>query len=191
MSSPEDPGDEQLLASLQTWLQTLDRLSYYAILGITHVASSEDVREAFQRFALAFHPDRYRDHPPHFGRLAQRIFMRGVEAYKVLRDPRTRSDYDLKAAQGQLRKAAPPAGARKPLPKMGAAPARAQPQSLVDLCRSPAARLSASNAERLISEGDLQGARKQLLEAISKDGNNPALEARLDALDSALDAMGM
>jgi curved DNA-binding protein CbpA len=191
MSPPDDQSEEQLLASLQTWLQTLDRLSYYAILGITNTASPAEVKEAFHRFALAFHPDRYRDHPPRLGQLAQRIFVRGVEAYKVLRDPRTRGDYDLKAAQGQLRKAAPANATRKALPKMGAAPARAQPQSLVDLCRSPAARLSASNAERLISEGDLQGARKQLLEAISKDGNNPGLEARLDALDSALDAMGM
>lgn len=191
MSSPEDQTAEQLFESLQTWAQSLDRLSYYAILGITNGASPRELKEAFHRFALAFHPDRYRDHPPDLGRLAQRIFVRGVEAYKVLRDPRTRSDYDLKAAQGQLRRAAPANAARKPLPKMGAAPAPAKPQSLVDLCRSPAARLSASNAERLISEGDLQGARKQLLEAISKDGGNPALAARLDALDSALDAMGV
>lgn len=191
MTDPADQSEEQLLASLQTWVQSLDRLSYYAILGITNAASPQEVQAAFHRFALAFHPDRYRDHPPRLGQLAQRIFVRGVEAYKVLRDPRSRSDYDLKAAQGQLRKGAPATAARKVLPKMGAAPARAQPQSLVDLCRSPAARLSALNAERQISEGNLQGARKLLLEAISKDGGNPALEARLDALDSALDAMGL
>jgi curved DNA-binding protein CbpA len=187
----EEPSGEDLLASLQTWAKALDRMGYYALLGIPKAATAQDVRAAFHRFALAFHPDRYRDHPPHLGRLAQKIFVRGVEAYKVLRDPRARSDYDMKAAQGQLRKATPAAGARQSLPKMGAAPARAGPQSLVDLCRSPAARLSATNAERLIFEGDLQGARKLLLEAISRDGNNPALEARLDALDSALHAMGL
>jgi curved DNA-binding protein CbpA len=191
MSPPEEQSDEQLFESLQTWAQSLDRLSYYAILGITHNATPEELQAAFHRFALAFHPDRYRDHPPQLGRLAQRIFVRGVEAYKVLRDPRSRGDYDLKAAQGQLRKAAPANAARKSLPKMGAAPAPTKPQSLVDLCRSPAARLSAMNAERLISDGDLQGARKLLMEAISKDGGNPGLEARLDALDSALDARGL
>jgi curved DNA-binding protein CbpA len=188
---PPEQNDEQIVASLRAWAQMLDRMSYYALLGITNAASAIEVQDAFHRFALAFHPDRYRDYPPDVSRLAQRVFMRGVEAYKVLRDPRARGDYDLKAAQGQLRKAAPETAARKPLPKMGAAPAPAKPQSLVDLCRSPAARLSAMHAERQISEGNLQGARKLLLEAISKDGGNPALEARLDALDSALDAMGL
>jgi len=176
----------QLLASLQAWAKVLDRLSYYALLGISKTASANDVKLGFHRFALAFHPDRYREYP-RLGELAQKIFVRGVEAYKVLRDPRARSDYDMKLGQGELRAGNQGGKARRPLPKMGKA---AGPMALVDLCRSPAARLCALNADREISDGNLRGARKLLLEAISKDGGNAELQARLDALDFALDAMG-
>jgi curved DNA-binding protein CbpA len=183
--------EQQLLASLHAWSNVLDRLNYYALLGISRSASANEVKLAFHRFALAFHPDRYRDFTETLEQLSQKIFVRGVEAYKVLRDARARSDYDMKLAQGQLRvgpAAVPPPKA--PLPMMGQPAPRAQVQSLVDLCRSPAARLCAMNADRSISDGDLRGARKLLLEAISKDGGNPQLQARLDALDFALDAMG-
>ncbi|HTM43543.1 MAG TPA: J domain-containing protein [Polyangiaceae bacterium] len=184
--------EQQLLASLHAWSKVLDRLNYYALLGIARNASAQEVRLAFHRFALSFHPDRYRDFSEALEQLSQKIFVRGVEAYKVLRDARARSDYDMKLAQGQLRAGvAAPAPPKAPLPMMSqAAPRAAQVQSLVDLCRSPAARLCAMNADRSISEGDLRGARKLLLEAISKDGGNPQLQARLDALDFALDAMG-
>lgn len=181
--------EEQLYTSLQAWAAALDRLDYYTLLGLDRSATANDVKLAFHRFALAFHPDRYNDYDPRLGALAQRVFVRGVEAYKVLRQPRTRGDYDLRRAGGQLRAGQAPA-AKQPLPKMGAPANTPQPQALVDLCRSPAARLCAMNAERQISEGDLRGARKLLLEAISKDGGNPRLQERLDALDFALDAMG-
>jgi curved DNA-binding protein CbpA len=190
MSPAASDQEEQLRKALQAWVRALGTLDYYALLGLERSASGADIKLAFHRFALAFHPDRYREFPPQLGQLAQVVFMRGVEAYKVLRDPRTRSDYEIKRASGNLRATQDPT-TRQPLPRMSQGPAGgAQPQSLVDLCRSPAARLCAQNADREISEGNLQGARKLLLEAISKDGGNPQLQARLDALDFALDAMG-
>jgi hypothetical protein len=63
-------------------------------------------------------------------------------------------------------------------------------KSLDDLCRTAAAKLYASRADGLISQGDLIGAKRELMLAVHADGDNPELAERLDALDLALFAMG-
>jgi DnaJ-class molecular chaperone len=139
-----------------------------------------EVKQAFHLFALSFHPDRYQDATEDEAELARRIFARGVKAYQTLRDRELRAEYDLNLARGTERGAAPRAAS-------GGAPVR----SLVDLCQTPAAKLSARQAEKAIHTGALGDARRYLMEAISKDGGlNPELEARLDDLDLALHAMG-
>lgn len=60
---------------------------YYALLGVAPEATAHEVRRAFRRLALEFHPDRA-------GPDSTTVFQRITEAYEVLIDPRRRSAYD-------------------------------------------------------------------------------------------------
>ncbi len=161
----------------------LDLASYYEILGVPTSAEASAIKAAFHQFALAFHPDGHLDHGPEALAVAQELFQRGAEAYRVLSDPELRGKYNLELAKGQLRLDA--GGSAAPKRSNSAV------KSLDELCRSAAAKLCAQRADRLISAGNLREARNELRMAIYHDGNdNRALEERLEAVDIALYAMG-
>ena len=61
---------------------------YYDILEVGHEASEEDIRKAFRKKALEFHPDRNKDTD------AAEKFKEVNEAYQVLTDPERRQRYD-------------------------------------------------------------------------------------------------
>ena len=61
---------------------------YYQILGIEIGASEIDVKKAYRKFALKFHPDRNKDAN------AAEMFIKATEAYEVLRDPIKRLEYN-------------------------------------------------------------------------------------------------
>lgn len=65
---------------------------YYAILGIRHDASPEEIREAFSTLSLGFTPDQ-RD------AATNSQFQRIQNAYEVLSDPARRETYDLLIAE--------------------------------------------------------------------------------------------
>lgn len=79
----------------------LDQLDYYTLIGVPMGASADEIREAFHTFALKFHPDNH-GATEKVAR-ATRIFRRGTEAYRVLRDPVQRKAYDEALAGGRLR----------------------------------------------------------------------------------------
>ncbi|MCS7207325.1 MAG: molecular chaperone DnaJ [Dehalococcoidia bacterium] len=61
---------------------------YYEVLGVPRDATEEDIRKAFRRLALEWHPDRNKD-----PQAAER-FKEINEAYQVLSDPQQRALYD-------------------------------------------------------------------------------------------------
>lgn len=61
---------------------------YYEVLGIPRTATGEDIRRAFRKLALDYHPDR--NHKPD----AAERFKEINEAYEVLRDADKRQSYD-------------------------------------------------------------------------------------------------
>lgn len=61
---------------------------YYAILGVHHKASETEIKRAFRRLAVKYHPDKNADHQ------AEQLFKEINEAYSVLGDPSERSAYD-------------------------------------------------------------------------------------------------
>ncbi|KAL5565931.1 hypothetical protein UlMin_029095 [Ulmus minor] len=67
--------------------------SYYAVLGIRREASFSDVRTAYRKLAMKWHPDRYARKPAVVGE-AKRRFQQIQEAYSVLSDQSKRSMYD-------------------------------------------------------------------------------------------------
>ena len=62
---------------------------YYEVLGLSRNASEQDIKKAFRRLAMKYHPDR---NPEDADALAK--FKEAKEAHDVLTDPRKRSAYD-------------------------------------------------------------------------------------------------
>ena len=61
---------------------------YYSVLGVARTASDEDIRRAFRRKAMEFHPDRNKNAD------AEDKFKEINEAYQVLSDTKKRAQYD-------------------------------------------------------------------------------------------------
>jgi DnaJ-class molecular chaperone len=64
--------------------------NYYQILNVSQGTSAEDIKKAFRRLALQYHPDRN----PENVREAGEIFKEINEAYEVLGDEQKRWKYD-------------------------------------------------------------------------------------------------
>jgi curved DNA-binding protein CbpA len=72
--------------------------SYYDVLEISSVASDEDVRRAYRRLALRWHPDKNAGDPS-----AAEKFKEINHAYEVLSDPNKRKEYDQYGMEGKER----------------------------------------------------------------------------------------
>jgi len=68
---------------------------YYEVLELERGATGADIKKAYRRMALAYHPDRNPDDPH-----AEERFKEASEAYEVLSDSRRRQLYDTYGHQG-------------------------------------------------------------------------------------------
>jgi DnaJ-domain-containing protein 1 len=62
---------------------------YYRILGISRTATSAQIRKAYRRLALRYHPDRNPDDPN-----AEEQFKKITQIYETIADPKRRAEYD-------------------------------------------------------------------------------------------------
>jgi molecular chaperone DnaJ len=62
---------------------------YYEVLGVSQQSGEDEIKKAYRRLALQYHPDRNPDNPE-----AEEKFKEASEAYEVLQDPEKRSLYD-------------------------------------------------------------------------------------------------
>ena len=60
---------------------------YYKILGINRNASAEEIKKAYRKLALKYHPDRNAE-SEQTKKIAQRKFQDISDAYVVLSDPK-------------------------------------------------------------------------------------------------------
>ncbi len=62
---------------------------YYEILGVTKTASAEEIKKAYRKVALQYHPDRNQG-----DKAAEEKFKEAAEAYEILSDPQKKAKYD-------------------------------------------------------------------------------------------------
>ncbi|MFN3467218.1 MAG: molecular chaperone DnaJ [Candidatus Brocadiales bacterium] len=68
---------------------------YYNILEVDRNASPEDIKKAYRKMALKYHPDRNPGNKE-----AEEYFKKAAEAYEVLGDPEKRQRYDMYGREG-------------------------------------------------------------------------------------------
>ncbi len=78
---------------------------YYEVLGVNRDASEEDIKKAYRKLAMKWHPDRNPDNPK-----AEEKFKEAKEAYEILSEAPKRSAYDQYGHAGVDQAAAAGAG---------------------------------------------------------------------------------
>jgi len=67
----------------------MSKRDYYEILGVNKDANDDEIKKAYRKLAMKFHPDRNTDNPK-----AEEHFKEAKEAYEILSDASKRSAYD-------------------------------------------------------------------------------------------------
>ena len=71
-----------------------DKRDYYEVLGVGKDASADDIKGAYRKAALKWHPDRWVSGTDAEKKTAEEKFKEASEAYSILSDPDKRSKYD-------------------------------------------------------------------------------------------------
>ena len=96
-----DPREVQVIRKLATWLGIsakdvksieasfyTDVASHYAVLEIQETATDSEVKKAFRRMAVKFHPDKVRDMGEDYQKQARERFDRITAAYEAIKKQR-------------------------------------------------------------------------------------------------------
>jgi len=67
----------------------MNKRDYYDILGVSKGASAAEIKKAYRKMAIKYHPDKNPDNKE-----AEEMFKEAAEAYEVLSNPEKRSRYD-------------------------------------------------------------------------------------------------
>ncbi|KAF0983662.1 hypothetical protein FDP41_007577 [Naegleria fowleri] len=83
---------EQKLKEVRKLYKQSKKKDYYKILGIEKSASTDEIRKAYKKLAMQWHPDRYIDEEEK--KNAENKFKDITEAHSILSDPQKRQQYD-------------------------------------------------------------------------------------------------
>lgn len=86
----DDSKAQQQLQKAQNFARNAKRRDYYKILGVAKTCSNAELKKAYRKLALQYHPDKNQKDPD----FAQKKMTELNSAYEVLSDPKTRAQYD-------------------------------------------------------------------------------------------------
>jgi molecular chaperone DnaJ len=67
----------------------MSKRDYYDVLGVTRGADAEEIKKAYRKMAIKYHPDKNEG-----DKAAEEKFKEAAEAYEVLSNPEKRQRYD-------------------------------------------------------------------------------------------------
>jgi molecular chaperone DnaJ len=73
----------------------MSKRDYYEVLGVSKSATADEIKKAYRKLAIQFHPDKNPDNPA-----AEDKFKEAAEAYEVLSSPEKKQRYDQFGHQG-------------------------------------------------------------------------------------------
>ncbi len=75
----------------------MEKRDYYQVLGVAKTATADEIKAAYRKLAMKYHPDRNPDNKE-----AEEKFKEAAEAYEVLSNPEKRKQYDQFGHQGPM-----------------------------------------------------------------------------------------
>ena len=72
----------------------MEKRDYYEVLGVSKTASDAEIKSAYKKCAIKYHPDRQAGKSDAEKKEAEEKFKEAAEAYDVLHDPQKRQRYD-------------------------------------------------------------------------------------------------
>jgi DnaJ family protein C protein 7 len=90
---PTVSGVEGYLNDAKNKAEKARKRDYYAILGVDRNASEQEIKKAYKKMAMKYHPDRNAE-SEETKKMAEKKFIDVNDAYSVLSDPKKKSMYD-------------------------------------------------------------------------------------------------
>ena len=90
---PSNPDINKLLQEAKKEEKSAKKRDYYKILGVTLNANEKEIKTAYKKLAIKWHPDKNNE-SEESRRIAEKNFRDINDAYTVLSDPKKKQMYD-------------------------------------------------------------------------------------------------
>lgn len=87
-------GDIRSIRETKMELKKAKRKDFYKILGVTQSSTEHEIKKAYKKLALKYHPDRHASKTEEEKAAAEASFKDIGEAYSILSDPQKKQRYD-------------------------------------------------------------------------------------------------
>jgi hypothetical protein len=160
--------------------QNLESLNYYQMLQISNVATAVEIKDAYFKRSMDFHPDRFMQLTDEALRTAiYNVYKRMSEAFKVLSNPESRSQYDIYLTGSDREHG---------LRYLERSEQLVSPEDPNSAALTPTGKRYLHFAKLAETEGNLRSARMYLLLGVQSEPQNSALRLMLDKITSRIEA---
>jgi len=92
---PDNPEHKNNMKTAKTEAKRAKKKDYYKILEIPRIASESDIKKAYRKLALEWHPDKWATESEEKRYAAEQKFKEITEAYSILTDPKKKQRVDM------------------------------------------------------------------------------------------------